>query len=139
MDSFRKMSLVILKPEARSYGLIGKILSRFEDKGFTFTNMKMLVPSDAQIMAHYKEHEGKDFYHRLFKQFQGHTILVVKVDHPNILDRAELVKSVRTLVGKVDQPGTIRGDFSRSFQLNTIHASDSVMSAIEECSIWLDA
>jgi nucleoside-diphosphate kinase len=46
-------SLVLLKPDAVQRGLIGEIISRFEQKGLKLTAMKMIWPSAAQAASHY--------------------------------------------------------------------------------------
>ena len=55
-------SFVAIKPDAVQRGLMGKIITRFEEKGFKIIAMKMLEVTDEQAAAHYAEHVGKPFY-----------------------------------------------------------------------------
>ena len=54
--------------------------------------------------------------------------------------RPEAVSVMRTLIGATNgraaAPGTIRGDFGASKQMNLIHGSDSVESANREIGIY---
>ncbi len=130
------MSLIILKPEALDFGKVGEILAVFERKGYRLACIKNVLATPDKVVQHYKEHEGKDFYDNLYKQFVNKQVIAIIIDHPVMLNRTSMISAIRTLVGKVDQPGSIRGDFARTPLLNMIHASDSIESAEREISIW---
>ena len=55
-------TLVMIKPDAVQRGLIGRIVSRFEDKGLKIVAMKMLRVDEALARRMYGVHEGEDFY-----------------------------------------------------------------------------
>lgn len=55
-------TLVILKPDAVQRRLVGRIVSRFEEKGLQIVGMKLMRISDALARKDYGVHEGKDFY-----------------------------------------------------------------------------
>ena len=57
-------TFVAIKPDGVKRGLIGKILSRFEDKGFKIFAMKLLQVTPELAAKHYEEHIGKSFYKR---------------------------------------------------------------------------
>ena len=48
-------SYIMIKPDGVQRGLIGKIISRFEDKGFKIVGLKMLMADDAVLEEHYAE------------------------------------------------------------------------------------
>lgn len=129
------MSLVIIKPDAVKNRQVGKILSRFERKGYDIEYMKILQPHQQLVEDHYAEHKGKDFCASLCKSFHFEKVVVLWVTHKD-LTQEQTVTSIRKLVGAIDQPGTIRGDFAKSFQANSIHASDSDKSANREYILW---
>ena len=42
-------SLVIIKPDGIARGLIGKLLTRFEERGFKITSMKMILATKKRL------------------------------------------------------------------------------------------
>ena len=55
-------TLVLCKPDAVERGLIGKIISRFEEKGLIISSMRMLTITPEIASLHYAEHVGKPYY-----------------------------------------------------------------------------
>jgi len=55
-------TLIILKPDAVQRGLMGRIISRFEDKGMTVIAAKMMKITEELAAKHYAEHKEKPFY-----------------------------------------------------------------------------
>jgi nucleoside-diphosphate kinase len=127
-------TLVLIKPDAVSRGLIGELISRFERKGLIIDAM-VLRTMDAELAdRHYAEHVDKPFYPPL-KEFMTSGPLVAM-----ILSGDEAIDVVRALVGATDgrkaAAGTIRGDLSVSNRENLAHASDSPESAKREIPLW---
>jgi nucleoside-diphosphate kinase len=127
-------TLVLIKPDAVSRGLVGEIVSRLERKGLTFETLVMRT-MDAQLAdEHYAEHLEKAFYPAL-KAFMISGPLVAA-----IVTGDQAVAVVRALVGATDgrvaAAGTIRGDLSLSNRENLVHASDSAESAEREIKLW---
>ena len=127
-------TFVAIKPDGVKRGLIGKIISRFEDKGFKIVGMKLLQVTPELAAKHYEEHVGKPFYNRLIYYITSAPIVAMVVEGYNAVD------SVRHLVGATDplkaDVGTIRADFAQIMQYNVIHASDSLASADREIGIY---
>ena len=127
-------TLVLIKPDAVSRGLVGEIVSRLERKGLTFDAMVMRTMDAELADHHYAEHVEKPFYPPL-KDFMTGGPLVAMV-----LAGDQVVDVVRALVGATDgrkaAPGTIRGDLSLSNRENLVHASDSAESAKRELALW---
>ncbi len=127
-------TFVAIKPDGVQRGLIGKIITRIEEKGLKITGLKMLSVSKEQAEKHYKEHEGKSFYNDLIKYITSSPIIAMVVEGENV------VKTVRQLMGKTNpsdaEIGTIRGDYSAEMSFNTIHGSDSIESAEREIKIY---
>lgn len=123
-------TLVLVKPDAFQRALVGKILSRFEEKGFRIAGMKMLKMSESLAKEHYSHLTDKPFYPGLEKFMTSDPILAF------VVEGQEAVEVCRKLVGATNgrkaEPGTIRGDFSLSTGRNTIHASDSAETAKKE-------
>ena len=129
-------TFVALKPDAIQRGLIGKIITRLEDKGFKIIAMKMLEVSKEQAEDHYAEHKGKPFYEGLVKFIMSAPILAMVIEGVNA------VSEIRHILGATDPDkadvGSIRADFSPIMACNSIHASDSVESARREMAIYFD-
>ncbi|CUR58190.1 Nucleoside diphosphate kinase [metagenome] len=127
-------TLVLLKPDAVRRGLVGNILSRFEDKGLTIVALEHRTIDGAKADEHYAEHVERDFYPPL-RAFVTSGPLVALV-----LEGDEAVDVVRAINGATDgrkaAPGTIRGDLSLSNRENLVHGSDSPESAVREMAIW---
>ena len=49
----KERTLVIIKPDGVQRGLIGEIIKRYESVGLKLVAMKMLVPEEAHVEAHY--------------------------------------------------------------------------------------
>ncbi|MFH1785920.1 MAG: nucleoside-diphosphate kinase [Candidatus Micrarchaeota archaeon] len=123
-------TLLLLKPDAIQRGLIGKLLHRFERKGFKIIGLKMLKMSKDLAKEHYAHLVNKPFYPDLEKFVTENPIIAVAIEGK------EAVEVTRTIVGPTNASkapsGTIRGDFSNSTSRNVIHASDSKETAEKE-------
>ena len=132
-----EQTLVLCKPDAVERGLVGEIVSRFEQKGLTIKALRMLTISPDIAEKHYAEHVGKPFYPDLVS-FIGRSPAVAM-----ILEGPENTWSiVRTMMGASNAaeaaPGTIRGDLSAQFTENLVHGSDSAESAEREINIFFE-
>ena len=127
-------TFVAIKPDGVKRGLIGKILERFEDKGFKIVGMKLLQVTPELAAKHYEEHYGKSFYNRLIHYITSGPIVAM------VVEGYEAIESVRHIVGATDpmkaDVGTIRADFAQVMEYNIIHASDSPASAQREISLY---
>ena len=127
-------TLILLKPDAVERRLCGRIMTRIEERGFTFAGVKMLKVTPELSRKHYAEHVSKPFYPQLEEFITAGPIIALCVEGP------EAVRVMRDMMGKTNgrdsAPGTIRGDFGLSRQMNLIHGSDSPESAAREISIF---
>ncbi|MGH3367109.1 MAG: nucleoside-diphosphate kinase, partial [Nocardioidaceae bacterium] len=105
-------TLVLLKPDAVSRGLVGEILGRYESKGLTMVAMDLRTIDGDVADQQYAEHLERDFYPPL-RAFITSGPLVAAV-----LEGDQAVDVVRLLNGATDgrkaEPGTIRGDLALS-------------------------
>lgn len=58
-------TFLMVKPDGVQRGLIGRIISRLEDKGFKMAAGKLVQVSREQAERHYAEHVGKPFFEEL--------------------------------------------------------------------------
>ncbi|MGB9687738.1 nucleoside-diphosphate kinase [Thermogutta sp.] len=127
-------TLVLLKPDCVQRRLMGRIISRFEDKGLNIIAMKMIRVTQELARKHYAEHVQKAWYPSLEEFITAAPVVAMVVEGP------EAIRVVRDMVGATNglnaTPGTIRGDFGCSRQMNLVHASDGPESAARELAIF---
>ncbi len=132
-----KQTLVLCKPDAVERGLVGEIISRFEQKGMKIIALRMLAIGPDLAEKHYAEHIGKPFYDDLVSFIGRSPAVAMVIEGPD-----DTWKIVRKMMGSTNaaeaEPGTIRGDFSALFTENLVHGSDSAESAEREISIFFN-
>ena len=130
-------TFVMLKPDALQRGLVGKIITRFEEKGLVLERICSKNATVAMLRQHYAEHEGKPFFGGLIDSMRDQPVICMVWQGPS-----DIVAQVRTMVGATSPadrlPGTIRGDYSHERQRNLVHASDSDSAAKREILVWFD-
>lgn len=129
-------SLLIIKPEGVSRGFIGKILERFEIKGFQLIASKMTIATPELLADHYAEHFGRDYYPGIVKSMTAGPVFVFVLKGPANTTVPFIRKMLGTTNPMTADLGTIRGDFATEYGLNMCHASDSNESANREINIW---
>ncbi len=127
-------TFVAIKPNGVKRGLVGRILSRFEDKGYRIIAMKIIHVDNELASKHYAEHKGKPFYNGLVEYITSSPIAAIVLEGENV------VEQVRRLMGATDpnkaDVGTIRADFAQAMERNIVHGSDSVESAKREIALY---
>ncbi len=127
-------TLIILKPDTVQRGLVGAIVSRFENKGIQLAGAKFMKISQQTAETHYGPHKGKPFYDGLVKFMTSSPVLVLA------LEGKEVITISRNLMGATfgskAAPGTIRGDYGVSNSFNLIHGSDSPEAAEKELKLF---
>ncbi len=127
-------TLVLCKPDAVQRGLVGRIVSRFEEKGLRIVGLKMLKVGQSLAHAHYQEHLEKPFFQELVAFITSSPVVALAIEGP------KAVEVVRGLMGATNPqsavPGTIRGDFGINLTKNLVHGSDSVASAERELELF---
>lgn len=127
-------TLILLKPDCIQRRLAGRILARFEDKGFNIVALKLMRISPSLAKQHYAEHVEKAWYPTLEAFITGGPIVA------GVIEGLEAIRVVRDMLGATSglkaTPGTIRGDFSSSRQMNLVHASDGPEAAQREIGLY---
>jgi nucleoside-diphosphate kinase len=126
-------TLIVIKPDAVKRRLIGRIVARFEEKGFQILELRLFLFSREKAEAFYNVHKERDFFRELVSFISSGKVLAC------ILEGNDAINVVRTMVGVTKSyeasPGTIRGDFGLGLTDNIIHASDSHDSFIKESQV----
>lgn len=123
-------TFVMIKPDGVKRKLIGKIVSRFEEKGFEIVEAKLMTLSEETAKEHYSHLSHKPFFGEIIDYITSGPVFAM------ILEGHEAVKNARTLIGFTNpieaQAGTIRGDYATIVDYNVIHGADSVENAQNE-------
>ncbi|KXS42400.1 MAG: nucleoside-diphosphate kinase [Candidatus Frackibacter sp. T328-2] len=129
-----EQTFFMIKPDGVKRNLVGKVVSRVEEKGLNIKAMKMLQISDELAKEHYAEHVEKPFFPDL-KEFITSGPVVAMV-----VEGAQAIKTVRNMMGATDpfeaKLGTIRGDYALIIDENVVHGSDSPESAEREINLF---
>ena len=135
-NDMQEREFVMIKPDSVIRKLIGRIITRYEEKGLQIIGMKMISVKQEQAVELYKEHEEKDFYPGLMNFIVDQPVVVMVLKAKNSIP--VIRKMIGTTKGWEAAPGTIRGDFTLSSGFNVIHASDSPEAAEKEIKIFFD-
>ena len=127
-------TLILFKPDAVQRRIAGRLLSRLEDKGLKIVGLKMLRVTKELSARHYAEHVSKPFYPLLEEFITSGPVVALVAEGP------QAVAVARAMMGPTNgaqaPPGTIRGDFGVSRQMNLMHGSDSVDAAKREIEVY---
>ncbi|WP_078391172.1 nucleoside-diphosphate kinase [Shouchella patagoniensis] len=127
---------VMIKPDGVQRNLIGNIVSRFEQKGFTLVAAKLVSLSEETAKTHYGEHKERPFFGELVDFITSGPVFAM------VWEGESVVKTARQLIGATNPleaaPGTIRGDLAIQVSMNVVHGSDSVESAEREIGIFFE-
>jgi nucleoside-diphosphate kinase len=127
-------TLSIIKPDAVAKGVMGQILSRFEQAGLKIVAAKKMHLSREQAEQFYGVHRERPFFNDLVKFMISGPVLVQVLEGENAIARN------RELMGATNPkdaaPGTIRADFAASIDENAVHGSDAPETAKEEITFF---
>lgn len=130
-------TLVLLKPCTVQRALIGEIISIFEKKGLHIVGLKMMQLTDELLSEHYAHLSEKPFFQRVKNAMMVCPVIAM------CLEGVDAIEVVRALAGPTNgrtaPAGTIRGNYSMSFQENIVHASDGPETAAAEIKRFFKA
>lgn len=138
-------TFVIIKPDAFARGLVGKIITRFEDRGLCIERIERRYKSIDWCKQHYAElyrrQNAGEFDTPVAEENEifvtGASLIGI------VLGGNEAISRVRRMLGATNTlfaiPGTIRGDFGQHGGCyNLIHAADSEESVNSEINLFFD-
>lgn len=121
---------LMLKPDCIKRGLMGKVISRIEKKGYQIKEAKLMTLDATIIAEHYAHLTDKPFYPKLESYMLSGPVFGM------VLEGEEVIQGMRNMMGPTNvfeaSPGTIRGDYATNVTYNLIHGSDSTESAEAE-------
>ena len=120
-------TISIIKPDAVGRNLIGQIYTRFENANLIIIAAKMLHLTTEATEEFYAIHKDQPFFAGLIEFMTSGPIMV------QLLEGEDAIAKNRELMGATNPAdrvkGTIRGDFSESYNENAVHGSDSLENA----------
>jgi nucleoside-diphosphate kinase len=123
-------TLAIIKPDAVDRRLVGAILTRIEDAGFTIRALRRVHLSRAEAEGFYSVHRARPFFESLTAFMSSGPSIVM------VLEAPDAIRKWRTLMGATDpakaDPGTLRREFAESIERNATHGSDARETAAVE-------
>ncbi|KAK7189739.1 nucleoside diphosphate kinase [Paraphaeosphaeria sporulosa] len=129
-----EQTFIAIKPDGVQRGLIGPIISRFENRGFKLAAIKLTTPSKEHLEKHYADLAEKPFFPGLIAYMGSGPVCAM------VWEGRDAVKTGRKILGATNplasEPGTIRGDFAIDVGRNVCHGSDSVENAKKEIALW---
>jgi nucleoside-diphosphate kinase len=130
-------TFAIIKPDACSRNIAGKVLARIEENGFQVVAMKKIWMTKKQAEGFYAVHRGKPFFDSLTDFMSSGPCIVMA------LRKESAITAWRALMGATNPanaaPGTIRKDFAVSVEANSVHGSDAPETAAYEIAYFFSA
>lgn len=127
---------IMIKPDGVQRGIIGNIVSRFEQKGYKLSAMKTKQASKELLETHYGDLVEKPFFPGLRDYMMSGPVVCM------VWEGTGAVATGRKMLGATNplesNPGTIRGDFCLEVGRNICHGSDSVENAEKEIGLWFE-
>ena len=127
-------TLLLVKPDGVQRQLVGRVLTRFEERGLKLVGLKLVHVDRALAEAHYAVHRERPFFAGLVDFITSGPLVAAALEGPNA------IAIVRAMNGATRpheaEPGSIRGDFAVETAQNLVHASDSPENAAAELALW---
>jgi len=127
-------TLLLVKPDGVQRLLVGRVLTRFEERGLKLVGLKLVHVDRALAEQHYAVHAQKPFFRGLVDFITSGPLVAAALEGPNA------IAVVRAMNGATRPneaaPGSIRGDFAVETAQNLVHASDSPENAAAELALW---
>jgi len=129
-------TLLLVKPDGVQRLLVGRVLTRFEERGLKLVGLKLVLTDRALAEQHYAVHREKPFFAGLVDFITSGPLVAAALEGPNA------IAIVRAMNGATRPheaaPGSIRGDFAVETAQNLVHASDSPETASAEMALWFE-
>jgi nucleoside-diphosphate kinase len=123
-------TFAIIKPDAVRARVVGRILARIEDAGFTLRALRLVHLTRAEAEGFYAVHRARPFFASLTDFMSSGPCVVMALEAP------DAIAKWRALMGATDpakaDPGTLRREFGTSIEGNATHGSDAPDTAAFE-------
>ena len=134
MAEANKERTFMVKPDGVQRGLVGVILSRFEQKGFQLVDLKQLIPCQDLLKKYYADLSTKPFFPGFTSYMSTGPVVAIVWQGLNVV-KTGVVMLCETNP-QDSKPGTIHDAFSIQI---ADHGLDSVESTKKEIALWFQA
>ncbi len=154
----QERSLVLLKPDTVQRSLVGEVIKRFENTGLKISAMKMIVPTEQQLLTHYNKDDawyqrkgegivkeleqqgkpiekeaieyGKDIIRTIVRYMTAAPVVAM------IMEGNKAVSVVTKIVGTTEPAtsdvGTIRGDYTVDSYFHDTYENRAVRNLVHQ-------
>ncbi|MCK5884714.1 MAG: nucleoside-diphosphate kinase [Bacteriovoracaceae bacterium] len=127
-------TFAMIKPNATEKGVIGRIIDKYECEGFSFGKIEYTWITVADAREFYAEHKDRPFYNGLVEFMTSGPVVLM------VLERENAIAYNREVMGATNPDdaatGTIRELWADSLEANSVHGSDSSVSAAREIEFF---
>ncbi|WP_101068062.1 nucleoside-diphosphate kinase [Roseovarius salinarum] len=127
-------TLSIIKPDATTRNLTGKINAKFEEAGLRIIAQKRIKLTKEQASVFYAVHKERPFYDELCEFMASAPVVVQVLEGENAIARNREVMGATNPAEAA--PGTIRAEYAESVGENSVHGSDAPETAAEEIAYF---
>lgn len=159
----QERSLVLLKTDAVQRSLVGEIIKRFEQRGLKIAAMKLVLPTEKQLLSHYNKDDawylkkgenvvkdlkaqgrevdkeaieyGKDIIRNIVRYMTESPVVAMVLEGNEAV--AVVTKTVGTTEPTTADVGTIRGDYTIDSYAHSTYEDRGVKNLIH-CSESVD-
>ena len=127
-------TLLLVKPDGVQRQLVGRVLTRFEERGLKLVGLKLVHVDRALAEEHYAVHRERPFFTGLVDFITSAPLVAAALEGPNAI---AIVSAMNGATRPHEAaPGSIRGDFAVETAQNLVHASDGEETAAAELALW---
>ena len=120
----------IIKPDATERNITGLVNAKIEEAGLRIVAQKRLQLTSEQAGEFYSVYKERPFYNDLVSFMTSGPVVV------QVLEGEGAIAKYREVMGATNpseaDAGTIRAEFAKSIDANTVHGSDAPETAIVE-------
>ena len=120
----------IIKPDATARNITGLVNAKIEEAGLRIIAQKRLQLTAEQAGGFYAVHKERPFYNDLVEFMTSGPVVV------QVLEGDNAIAKYREVMGATNPaeaaPGTIRAEYAKSIDANTVHGSDAPETAAVE-------
>ena len=130
----KEQTLSIIKPDATSRNITGKVNSLIEKSGLKIIGQKRIKLTKERAAKFYEVHKDRPFFQDLVSFMTSGPVIV------QVLQGDNAVALYRKIMGATNpqeaEAGTIRKEFALSIEANSVHGSDTIENARKEIAFF---
>jgi nucleoside-diphosphate kinase len=127
-------TLSIIKPDGLEKGIVGKIISKFEEQKLHPIAMRLQWLSQKEAEGFYAVHKARPFFKDLVTFMTRGPVLLMVLEGENAVAKNREIMGATNPANAAE--GTIRKLFATNVEENTVHGSDSLENAKNEIAYF---